>query len=162
MTLVPAGQIAVTTVMNGRWLVILLVAVVLGAAACGSTPDPAAPGQTAIPTASAAPSEMSLFETGVQPFAALDFDAVHQPVDAGGNAALIFGALPVTPAATGTPPELAAFLGRWEGYGYGPPIRRDWRDAPQSRRSHPVTEEARSGRARTASTLLASNGCASG
>ena len=127
MTLVPAGQIAVTAVMNDRRLVILLIAVALGAAACGSTPDPGAPGQTAIPTASAAPSEMSLFETGVQPFEVVDFDAVHQPVDAGGNAALIFGALPVTPAATGTPPELAAFLGRWEGYGYGPPIRRDWR-----------------------------------
>ena len=116
----------VTAVMNDRRLAILLIAMALGAAACGSTRDPGAPDRLR-PAASASPSGLTLFETGVRPFDVVDFDAVHRPVDADGNAALIFGALPVMAAATGTAPELAAFLGRWEGYSEGPPIKGDWR-----------------------------------
>ena len=26
-----------------------------------------------------------------------------------------------------SPPELAAFLGRWEGYNYSPPVKKDWK-----------------------------------
>ena len=112
MTLVPATPIAVTGVMKHRRLAIPLLAMGIGAAACISSPTPPA---------------MTLFDTGVRPFEVVDFDAVHRPLAADGNASLIFGALPVTPAAPGAAPELAAFLGRWEGYGSGPPIRRDWR-----------------------------------
>jgi hypothetical protein len=127
MTLVPARQIAITGAMNDRRLLILLLAMGIGAAACGSSPATGAHDPTGIPGASPSAPLMTLFDTGVRPFEVVDFAAVHRPVDADGNASLIFGALPITPAATGTAPEVAAFLGRWEGYGYGPPIKRDWR-----------------------------------
>jgi hypothetical protein len=129
MTLVPAEQIAVTGAMMDRRLVILVIATALGAAACGASRGSGPPDGSGNAGASVAPSPMALFETGVQPYEVVNFDAVHQPIDAGGNAALIFGALPMTPAATGIAPELAAFLGRWEGYGLGPPIKGDWRYA---------------------------------
>jgi predicted esterase len=50
---------------------------------------------------------------------------VHSPVNGDTNEYLIFGNLPITPAAASLPAELAAFLGRWEGYSYGPPVKRD-------------------------------------
>jgi predicted peptidase len=56
-----------------------------------------------------------------------DFEAVHSPVNDDANTYLIFGKIPVSPAAQGLSPELAAFLGRWEGYDYGPPVKKDYK-----------------------------------
>ena len=44
-----------------------------------------------------------------------------------GERAPIFGALAIEPAGPDVPAATATFLGRWEGYGLGPPIRRDWK-----------------------------------
>jgi predicted esterase len=52
-----------------------------------------------------------------------DFGATHAPID--DNAYLIFGALPIARPPEGLAPELAAFLGRWEGYDFSPPVRKD-------------------------------------
>jgi hypothetical protein len=54
-----------------------------------------------------------------------DFDAVHSPVNGDPNKHLIFGNLPVSKPAADLPPDLAAFLGRWEGYSYAPPVKKD-------------------------------------
>ena len=60
-------------------------------------------------------------------FAIKDFGTVHAPVSGDANEHLIFGNLPVSPPAANLPSELAAFLGRWEGYSYAPPVKRDWK-----------------------------------
>ncbi|HVM73058.1 MAG TPA: hypothetical protein VMT91_14945 [Anaerolineales bacterium] len=60
-------------------------------------------------------------------FKITDFDSVHSPVGTDGNTYLIFGALPVSPPAPDLPPSLAAFLGRWEGYDYSPPVKQDYK-----------------------------------
>ena len=80
-------------------------------------------------TASRAPATIAvpLDQTSVKPFEVDDFDAVHGPPTDDGNAAPIFGALPIEEAGTDVPAETAAFLGRWEGFGLGPPIKRDWK-----------------------------------
>ncbi len=78
----------------------------------GATPDPAL---------------LALQDTVAEPFDVTDFDAVHGPADATAERALIFGALPIEPAPADVPASTAAFLGRWEGYGLAPPIRRDWK-----------------------------------
>ncbi len=41
------------------------------------------------------------------------------------NQYLILGSLPISKPAADLPPELAAFLGRWEGYSYAPPVKKD-------------------------------------
>jgi len=92
----------------------LVIAGVLG---CGGTAGP--------PSASTVPA-ISLGETRLDALEVGDADAFHGPLGADGNAASIFGALPIA-ATAGLPGELSAFLGRWEGYGYGPPIKRDWK-----------------------------------
>lgn len=56
-----------------------------------------------------------------------DFDAVHAPVDQDANEYLIFGNLPVPSPAANLPSELAVFLGRWEGYDYSPPVKKDYK-----------------------------------
>jgi predicted esterase len=56
-----------------------------------------------------------------------DFEAVHSPVNNDPNTYLIFGNVPISPAAQGLSPELAAFLGRWEGYDYSPPVKKDYK-----------------------------------
>jgi predicted esterase len=71
------------------------------------------------------PPALALEDTGMADFAAGDFDAVHSSVD--GKEFLIFGNLSSVPPAADLPDEYAAFLGRWEGYGYGPPVKKDWK-----------------------------------
>jgi predicted esterase len=46
-------------------------------------------------------------------------------VNGDANEHLIFGNIPVSPPAKDLPPELAVFLGRWEGYDYSPPAKKD-------------------------------------
>jgi predicted esterase len=50
---------------------------------------------------------------------------VHSPVNGDANQYLIFGNISVSRPATDLPPELAVFLGRWEGYSYAPPVKKD-------------------------------------
>jgi len=68
---------------------------------------------------------LSLDEASAKDFVIDDFDGVHAPVDGDANKYLIFGNLPVSKPAADLPPELAVFLGRWEGYSYSPPIKKD-------------------------------------
>lgn len=60
-------------------------------------------------------------------FTITDFDAVHLPVDNGANTYLIFGNIPVSPPAEDLSPDLAIFLGRWEGYDYSLPVKEDYK-----------------------------------
>jgi len=69
---------------------------------------------------------MPLDQTATTPYEVTNFEAVHRVIDSGDGAASIFGALPIS-TPTDLAPELSAFLGRWEGFGYGPPIKRDWK-----------------------------------
>ena len=55
----------------------------------------------------------------------MDFSAVHSPVNGDANEHLIFGAIPISQPAQNLAPELAVFLGRWEGYDYSPPVKKD-------------------------------------
>ena len=105
--------------------------------ACGGTP--ASPGSTlaSVPPTSTptlvprtAPMPiptLSLDETAatLKEFVVADFDAVHSQVNGDTNKYLIFGNLPVSKSAADLPPDLAAFLGRWEGYSYAPPVKKD-------------------------------------
>ena len=60
---------------------------------------------------------------------------MHSPVNGSTNEYLIFGNLPVSKPAADLAPELAAFLGRWEGYSYGPPVKKDGKFVWSFRRS---------------------------
>jgi predicted esterase len=104
-----------------------LVLVVLLAAGCATpsgSPAPSGAGPAAGTTAGAAEiPAVALCDTGVRTLASIDFDAFHGP----GSVAPVFGALPIEPAPPDVPAATAAFLGRWEGYGLAPPIRRDWK-----------------------------------
>jgi predicted esterase len=84
------------------------------------------PGQWLGPTLTPVPT-YSLEETSMEDFVIEDFDAVHAPVGGDANEYLILGNVPVSPPAADLPPELAAFLGRWEGYSYAPPVKKDWK-----------------------------------
>ncbi|HEX7555155.1 MAG TPA: hypothetical protein VF338_00920, partial [Leptolinea sp.] len=68
---------------------------------------------------------LSINDTSAVKFDIMDFGAVHSPVNGDANEHLIFGNLPVTQPAAETPADLAAFLGRWEGYSFAPPIKKD-------------------------------------
>jgi predicted esterase len=83
--------------------------------------------QTSPPVESTPPPDATrtLPETSWKDFAIPDFDAVHSPIPGDDEGHLIFGAIPVSAPAEGLAPELAVFLGRWEGYDYSPPVRKD-------------------------------------
>ncbi len=106
---------------------------IVGLAACGPGTSPASTlipptgtPATPTPTPAAAPTTpLALEQTSVKPFAIPDFDAVHAPVAGDPNRFLIYGKIPVEPPAPDLPPELAAFLGRWEGYGDNPGVKKD-------------------------------------
>ena len=80
------------------------------------SPRPPAPRATLI-------APVALQDTRTEPLEAVDFESTHGP----GERAPIFGALAIEPAGPDVPAVTATFLGRWEGYGLGPPIRRDWK-----------------------------------
>jgi hypothetical protein len=65
--------------------------------------------------ASPTPFSNNLPETSWKDFPIGDFTTVHAPVNQDANRHLIFGSLQVTPPGENLPPDLAAFLGRWEG-----------------------------------------------
>jgi predicted esterase len=60
-------------------------------------------------------------------FVIKDFGRVHSQVNGDANEYLIYGNVPILPPAANLPHELASFLGRWEGYSYGPPVKKDWK-----------------------------------
>jgi hypothetical protein len=80
------------------------------------------PTLTPLPPSGAAPEEMSAKDIAIT-----DFGAVHAPVNGDANEYLIFGNVPVSPPAANLPSELAVFLGRWEGYDYSPPVKKDYK-----------------------------------
>ena len=86
-----------------------------------STSSPMRPSLTAppvTPTAAAA-------ETSWKDFRSPDFNAIHSPINGDTNEHLIFGAIPIATPVPGLAPDLATFLGRWEGYDYSPPVKKD-------------------------------------
>ena len=120
-----------------------LLAASLSLPGCGSglTPTPPPPPSTAspIPTSmltstpippTITPTPLPTYspeETSMKDWAISNFEAAHSPVNGDTNEHLIFGAIPVSQTAQNLAPELAAFLGRWEGYSYGPPVKKDWK-----------------------------------
>jgi predicted esterase len=80
------------------------------------------------PQAASAPGAgepLTLQETSWTDFEITDFTAVHSPIPGDDERHLIFGAIPISVPEEGLAPELAAFLGRWEGYDYSPPVKKD-------------------------------------
>jgi predicted esterase len=70
-------------------------------------------------------STLSIDDTSAGEYQITDFDLAHSPVDGDPNQYLILGNLPVATPAADLPPELADFLGRWEGYVHAPPVDKD-------------------------------------
>lgn len=58
-------------------------------------------------------------------FTITDFAGVHSPVGNDANTYLVFGSSPLSPQSAS--PDLAAFVGRWEGYDYSPPVKKDYK-----------------------------------
>jgi len=88
------------------------------------TQTPVPPTATLVPTLPAS-TEQDLSKTVWKDFIITDFNAVHSPVSGDANEHLIFGKIPILPLAKDLTPNLASFLGRWEGYDYGPPAKKD-------------------------------------
>jgi predicted esterase len=92
--------------------------------ACGSapkptvTPVPPTRAPTPVPT-------LSLDQTSADELDISDFAALHSPVAGDSNKFLILGNVPVSMRAPDLPARLAAFLGRWEGYFGGTPVKHD-------------------------------------
>jgi len=107
-----------------------LLAILLILAGCGPgqvpvlTPTVVQPTPMPIPTLTPFPT-LSLDQTFAKELATSDFDSLHSPVNGDTNQYLIFGKLPVSKPAADLPAELAVFLGRWEGYSYAPPVKKD-------------------------------------
>lgn len=107
-----------------RIIVAWLSALAVLLSAC--TPGPAqTPTPTPVPPTAPPRPTLSLDDTYAKAFTITDFDAAHSPVDGDANKYLIFGNLPVAAPPVDVPPDLAVFLGRWEGYLYGPPVDKD-------------------------------------
>lgn len=68
---------------------------------------------------------LSIDNTYAKEYVITDFDQAHSPVNGDPNKYLILGNIPVSKPAADLPPELADFLGRWEGYVYAPPVNKD-------------------------------------
>lgn len=49
--------------------------------------------------------------------------SLHSSVD--GNAFLVLGNVPVSKTSADLPDDIISFLGRWEGYDFGVPVKRD-------------------------------------
>ncbi len=68
---------------------------------------------------------LSLNETSAKEFKIKEFSDAHSSVNNDPNEFLIFGNLPVMEKTAVSSPDLAVFLGRWEGYSLFPPIKKD-------------------------------------
>ena len=56
-----------------------------------------------------------------------DFDETHSLVNKDTGKHLIFGKISVSEPKENLSPELNAFLGRWEGFSFAPPVSKDWK-----------------------------------
>jgi predicted esterase len=92
---------------------LFVVSLSLSGCGAGSTPTPQ---PTATPEA-----------TSMEDFAIKDFSLAHSPVNGDANEHLIFGNIPIASPAADLPADLAAFLGRWEGYSDGLPVKKDYK-----------------------------------
>lgn len=101
---------------------ILLVGLLISSCTSSSTPQPTT---TATSAPAITPTPLTLADTSWQDFPIADFNTVHSSVNGDANEHLILGAISIKPPAQNLDPNLAAFLGRWEGYDYGPPIKKD-------------------------------------
>ncbi len=90
----------------------------------GCQPAPAS-GTTLTAVQPTLAATLSLRDTYAAELDASDFEAMHSPVDGDANEYLIFGNVPVLTPAADLPAEWTVFLGRWEGYNYGPPVKKD-------------------------------------
>jgi len=100
---------------------IFLLAILLAACSPAAAPSP-------IPSPTTAPlPTLSLDQTRADTLDLADFAALHAPLSDDPNAFLLLGSLPVSAPPAGLPPELAPLLGRWEGYGYFPPVNKDFK-----------------------------------
>jgi predicted esterase len=117
--------------MSERWLKrtgFICLALLLGLAGCtpakapAPTPTPAPPTPTPTPLAT-----LTIEQTTAKLLNVVDFEALHSPVDEDANKGLILGNLAISKPAADLPPELAVFLGRWEGYSYAPPVKKDYK-----------------------------------
>jgi predicted esterase len=119
------------TIAIGLWVAGLL-AISLAISSCISQASLTPTATRILPTATTnstptPPPPLTLKETTYEKFPIPDFDAVHAQVAGDPNKYLIFGNLPVATPSPDLPPELAAFLGRWEGFDYAPPVKKDWK-----------------------------------
>jgi predicted peptidase len=106
-----------------------LCLIFLGTAGCGpvQTPSPTATPQPT-PQSTLQPTRqptLSLADTKLTQFPVNDFGAVHQAASDDPNKFLIFGNIPVDKPSADLPPEMAVYLGRWEGYGNFAPVKND-------------------------------------
>ena len=103
-----------------------LILIISWLAACSATPTRVSP-TTALTSALTPIPTLSLTDTAasVKEFVMSDFDAVHSQIAGDPNQYLIFGNVPISKPAADLPPDLAAYLGRWEGYSYLPPVKKD-------------------------------------
>ena len=104
-------------ILAGSWLAACSGTPVSPSATPATVPPTSTP--TLVPTTIPTPvPTLSLAETAatVKEFVVTDFDAVHSQVNGDPNKYLIFGNLPVSKPAADLSPDLAVFLGRWEGY----------------------------------------------
>jgi len=114
-----AASLAITGCGSGQRLEPTLTPMPMMTSTPASAPTPVLP--TATTVVSAAPA----VETAWKDFPISDFSAVHSPINGDANEHLIFGAIPISQPAQTLAPELAAFLGRWEGYDDSPPVKKD-------------------------------------
>jgi predicted esterase len=68
---------------------------------------------------------LSLEETGADVLDITKFNTLHSPVNGSDNEYLILGRVPVADPSSVSQADLAPFLGRWEGYSFAPPIKKD-------------------------------------
>ena len=56
-----------------------------------------------------------------------DFTAVHSPNKGSDNEFLIFGNIPISKPPADLSRDLVRFIGRWEGYDFSPPVKKDYK-----------------------------------
>jgi predicted esterase len=111
-----------------RWTILSAIAVaswvIVNLAVSGCRPaSMVAPTSAATPL----PTDPPTVETSMDEFVIDDFDAAHAPVGSDENQYVILGHIPISQPTADLSPDLAAFLGRWEGYSYAPPVKKDWK-----------------------------------
>ncbi|MGE5141703.1 MAG: prolyl oligopeptidase family serine peptidase [Rudaea sp.] len=89
------------------------------------SPSPTRSLPTVSPTATAPPSATPEEPVGWRDLVISDFAAFHSQAGEDANERLIFGGISVDKPSRDLAPALAALLGRWEGYDYSPPVKKD-------------------------------------